>query len=86
MQNVNIPVIYPDQFHKGLWGGEGVVKGQLMPPPSKHQPNYGKIVPKYWWPKLHHTVVYSEVLDKHIEMHATDRGAGLVDKHNGFDK
>jgi hypothetical protein len=22
-------VVYPDEFHNGLWGGEGVVKGML---------------------------------------------------------
>ena len=32
VQNSNIPVIYPDEFHEGLWGGEGVIKGREQPP------------------------------------------------------
>ena len=27
VQNPRIPVLYPDEFHQGLWGGEGIVKG-----------------------------------------------------------
>ncbi len=57
-----------------------MVKGLREPKPSKHYPNYNPIAPKYWWPKLHHTVVYSEVLDRHIAMVATERGEWLVDK------
>lgn len=74
VQNFNIPVVYPEEFHMGLWGGEGIVRGFLEPPPSKHKPNYKWPEVKYWFPKLHETVVYSEVLDKHIAMTATQRG------------
>ena len=56
------------------------MKGLRAPKPSKHYPNYNHIIPRYWWPKLHETVVYSEILDVHVAMTATDRGEWLVDK------
>ncbi len=64
----------------GLWGGEGVVWGISEPKHSKHYPNYNVGRTTYWWPALHETVVYSEILDKHIAMTATKRGEWLVDK------
>ncbi len=67
-------------FRRGLWGGEGVVKGLRAPKPSKHYPNYNVEAVKYWWPRLHDTVVYSEILDCHVAMTATERGEWLVDK------
>ncbi len=86
VQNANIPVLYPDEFHDGLWGGEGVIKGRLRPKPLKHDVmamTWPK--PKYWWPKLHFAVVFSEVLDKHFELVATERGEFLVDQSGGLD-
>merc|ERR1719153_2052089 len=29
VQNPRVYVIYPEAFHEGLWGGEGVIKGML---------------------------------------------------------
>ena len=58
VQHANVPVIYPLEFHQGLWGGEGVVKGLREPPPQKHKPNYKWPIVKYWWPKLHQSCVY----------------------------
>lgn len=81
----NVPVIYPREFHDGLWGGEGIVKGLQEPMPVKHLPNTDPVLPKYWYPTLHETVVYSEILDKYIKMHATKRGEMLVHRHFGFD-
>jgi len=84
VQNPRIHVLYPEEFHEGLWGGEGVIKGRKANEETKHK-SY-KIPPaKYWWPKLFEGVVYSEVLDAHVEMIMTMRGARLVDEVEGFD-
>ncbi len=84
--NKNITtVFYPDGFHKGLWGGEGVVWGILAPKAARHKPNYNPLSERYWFPRLHQTVVYSEILDVHLAMVATERGESLVDKHKGLD-
>ena len=74
VQNANVRALYPEEFHRGLWGGEGVVKGREQPERIKHE-HMNKKLPqhRYWFPDLHHTAVYSEVLDKHIEMTATHR-------------
>ncbi|QQP52915.1 39S ribosomal protein L28_ mitochondrial, partial [Caligus rogercresseyi] len=85
VQNIDIPVIYPDEFHNGLWGGEGVIKGLLEPEKQRHYPNLRVPQCRYWWPKLHFAVVYSRILDKYIEMPATRRGLKLVDEASGFD-
>ena len=42
----NIPVIYPDHFHNGLWGGEGVIKGIVEPPLIRGKRD-GYCYPKY---------------------------------------
>ncbi len=36
----NIKPIFPAEFHWGLWGGEGIVKGFKRAPPKKHQPQF----------------------------------------------
>nr|ACO14562.1 39S ribosomal protein L28, mitochondrial precursor [Caligus clemensi] len=85
VQNIDIPVIYPEEFHNGLWGGEGIIKGLLEPEKQRHYPNPRVPQCRYWWPKLHLSVLYSRVLDKYIEMPATRRGLKLVDEAYGFD-
>jgi len=85
VQNPRIYVIYPDKFHDGLWGGEGVIKGMLKRKDGNHR-NFTPPPAKYWWPHLLEGVVYSEVLDKHIELICTKRGIRLVDEAAGFDK
>jgi len=85
VQNVKIPVIYPDEFHKGLWGGEGVVKGLAERPVPKHKPDYKPPPETYWWPSLHIGVVFSEVLNKHIKVTMTKRAQNLIDKSYGLD-
>ena len=52
-------MIYPEEFHSGLWGGEGVIKGLLKRPETRHRSF--KVPPaKYFWPKLFE-VKYSTV-------------------------
>ena len=85
VQNVRIPVIYPEEFHMGLWGGEGVVKGLLENPPTRHKPDYKPPKETYWWPQLHIGVVYSELLNKHIKVIMTNRAQRLIDESYGLD-
>ena len=85
IQNPKIPILYPEEFHQGLWGGEGIVKGFQEPPPTKHQPNYKPPQETYYWPKLFLGVVYSEVLNKHMEVVMTSRGQRLIDESFGLD-
>ena len=85
VQNVRIPVLYPEEFHKGLWGGEGVVKGLLERPIPKHKPEYKPPYERYWWPSLHIGVVFSEVLNKHIKVTMTKRAQNLIDQCFGLD-
>jgi hypothetical protein len=33
-------VVYPDEFHNGLWGGEGVVKGMLKRQAKRKRKKY----------------------------------------------
>ena len=51
VQNPRVYVIYPEQFHEGLWGGEGVVKGMLARKDGNHR-NFTPPAAKYWWPTL----------------------------------
>jgi len=84
VQNPRIHVVYPDKFHEGLWGGEGVIKGLVARPPTRHR-SFNPPPAKYIWPRLLEGVVYSEILNKHIEMVMTQRGVRLVDEAQGFD-
>lgn len=84
-QQPRIPVLYPDEFHQGLWGGEGLVKGGEEPEHGKHNPQYKPARESYWMPKLHFSVTYSEILDKHIEVVMTERAERLIDECFGLD-
>ena len=84
VQNPRVHVVYPDQFHTGLWGGEGVIKGLLKRPDGNHR-NFTPPGAKYWWPRLFEGVAYSEILDAHIDLVCTKRGLRLVDESKGFD-
>ena len=84
------PVLVPLTYglislFQGLWGGEGIVKGFQEPPPTKHNPNYKPAQETYYWPKLFLGVVYSEVLNKHLEVVMTARGQRLIDESFGLD-
>lgn len=94
VQIPRIPVLYPEEFHKGLWGGEGIIKGGLEPEMKKHggqmrnkkfQPQYKPAFENFWLPKLHFGVVYSEILDKHMEVPMTERAQRLIDEAFGLD-
>lgn len=40
---------------------------------------------KYWPPALRHSVVYSEILDRRMEVVVTRRCLTLIDRHYGLD-
>lgn len=84
VQNCRIHVLYPEEFHSGLWGGEGVIKGIQANKETRHR-SFKIPHGKYWWPTLFEGVVYSEILDRYIEMVMTMRGARVVDDAKGFD-
>ena len=44
-------MVYPEEFHAGLWGGEGVIKGLLKRPETRHR-SFKPPPAKYFWPKL----------------------------------
>lgn len=64
-----IPVIYPPESHKGLWGGEGIVKGYRMAKKRRaFYPNAIKTIMTLWVPKVYSHVLYSEILDKYLKV------------------
>merc|ERR1719192_808162 len=85
VQTPRVHVIYPDQFHKGLWGGEGVIKGMLKRPDGNHR-NFTPPGAKYWWPRLFEGVVHSEILDAYIDVVCPKRGgkSEVYDKYQKY--
>ena len=79
MQNVPIPLRFPREAHEGLWGGEAVIKGY------QHRGRNASLIPHWWVPSLHRTVLYSEVLDRHLDLVVTQRAEQLVHEHHGLD-
>lgn len=82
VQTYPIPVQYPKEQHEQLWGGEGVVQGYLE---RKQKWRHIYRLPKLWFPTFKRSVVYSEVLDKHMSVIVTERLIKLVHSHYGFD-
>nr|CAG4645888.1 EOG090X0GHI [Lynceus sp. MCZ IZ 141354] len=79
IHNTPIPIMYPAQFHEGLWGGEGIIRGYTQKNPKVRR------FPKFWVPNLQKFVLYSEILDRHFETIVTSNLLDLIDKHTGFD-
>lgn len=80
VQNVPIPLRYAAEFDKCLMGGEAIIKGCY-----KSKPTVRKF-PHFWIPTLKRTAVYSEILNKHMEVLATDRVIQLIHHYKGFDE
>ncbi|XP_076046362.1 mitochondrial ribosomal protein L28 [Oratosquilla oratoria] len=79
VQNVPIPTKIPKELHDGIWGGEEVIKG------FQKRKRLRRKVPHYWVPTLKSAVLYSEVLDKYMEVVVTERTLKLIDQHYGLD-
>uniref|UniRef100_A0A0A9Z1Q8 Large ribosomal subunit protein bL28m n=1 Tax=Lygus hesperus TaxID=30085 RepID=A0A0A9Z1Q8_LYGHE len=77
--DIPIPVKYVPESHKGIWGGEGVIKGFQKRDPQKTR------VPHYWVPNLKKSAVYSEILNKRMEVTVTERTIDLILENYGFD-
>ncbi|XP_067012370.1 large ribosomal subunit protein bL28m [Anabrus simplex] len=79
VQNVPIPVKFPLESQRHLWGGEGVIKGFQKRAPTARR------VAHFWVPTLRRSVVYSEILDTHTSVVVTQRTIDLIHKNYGFD-
>lgn len=80
VQNIPLPTMFPKEFDNCLLGGESIVKGYY-----KSGPQIRKF-PHFWVPTLKRTAVYSEILNKHMEVLATDRVIQLIHHYKGFDE
>lgn len=79
VQDIPIPLKYPSEYDKQMWGGEGIIQGFTK---KKH---YNRRNPTFWLPTLHRSVIYSEILDKHISVVLTERALQLIHSNYGFD-
>ncbi|KAK5980074.1 Ribophorin II [Trichostrongylus colubriformis] len=85
-ENFPLLVIHPPEADQGLWGGEGVVKGWRESRPYTKK----KVLPRQWIPRLYFpaikkAVLYSEILDKIMEVTVTERALRLIEQHFGLD-
>lgn len=80
VQNIPIPLKYPAEFERCLMGGEAIIKGYY-----KSKPTVRKF-PHFWIPTIRRMVIYSEILNQHMEVMATDRVLQLIHHYKGFDE
>ncbi|KAK6029438.1 ribophorin II [Ostertagia ostertagi] len=85
-ENFPLLVIYPPEADQGLWGGEGVVKGWRESRPYTKK----KVLPRHWIPRLYfpalkRQILYSEILNKHMEVTVTERTLRLIEQNFGLD-
>ncbi|CAD5215732.1 unnamed protein product [Bursaphelenchus okinawaensis] len=86
LQDYPIRPIRTVEQDKGLWGGEGVVKGYIESRPFVRK----KILPRHWiphwyFPNVTPKCLYSEVLDKYMKINVTSRSFDLINKAYGLD-
>uniref|UniRef100_A0A336LZ28 CSON005622 protein n=1 Tax=Culicoides sonorensis TaxID=179676 RepID=A0A336LZ28_CULSO len=79
IQNVKIPLLFPEEAQNQIWGGEGVVKGFQKRSPYKHR------VPHFWVPVLRRSIVHSTILNQYLSVVITDRALALIHESLGFD-
>lgn len=79
IQDIPIPLIDVPESHKGIWGGEAIIKGFQ----KRHQ--LKRRVPHFWVPVLRRSVVYSEVLNQYMSVTVTNRTINLIHESLGFD-
>ncbi|CAH1776544.1 unnamed protein product [Owenia fusiformis] len=65
--------------NKGLWGGENIIEGYTKKNPIRRR------VPHFWIPRLQKRPLYSEILDRWMEITVTLRTLDLIDDAYGFD-
>ncbi|KAI1893236.1 hypothetical protein AGOR_G00121620 [Albula goreensis] len=81
VQDTPIPIYYPPESQKGLWGGEGWVSGFRYANNDKLSTR----VRKCWKPQLFVRELYSEILDHKFSITVTSRTLDLIDAAYGFD-
>ncbi|KAI0985062.1 hypothetical protein GJ496_001262 [Pomphorhynchus laevis] len=81
VKNLPIPIMYPQQADKGLWGGEGVIAGYYL----TNNPNINPHA-KLWNPTLMKFIFYSELLNKHFAIVVTRTSIDQIEKAEGFDE
>ncbi|XP_043477979.1 39S ribosomal protein L28, mitochondrial [Leptopilina heterotoma] len=79
VQNVPIPLKFPKEFDECLLGGEGLIQGFTK------KANYNRRVPRFWFPRLMSSVVYSQVLDLYLKVIVTPRALELIHSNYGLD-
>lgn len=79
IQNVPINTYPVREMHRGIWGGESVIKGFQKRGPKKRR------IPHFWVPALNKTVVHSVILNRYMSVNATNRTIDLIHEHHGFD-
>lgn len=79
VQDVPLPLKYPPEFDGMLLGGEAVIQGFR----KKHRK---RRFPHFWMPTFTKMPVYSEIMNKHIEVIGTDRVVRLINHYQGFDQ
>lgn len=79
VQNVPIPLKFPNEFNQFILGGESLIQG------FQQREKYTRRYPKFWFPALKKSVVYSEVLDSYMRVIVTSRTISLIHEHYGFD-
>ncbi|KAF6271612.1 mitochondrial ribosomal protein L28 [Rhinolophus ferrumequinum] len=81
VEDVPIPLHYPAESQRGLWGGEGWILGHRYIDNDK----LSKRVKKVWKPQLFQRELYSEILDTKFSVTVTMRTLDLIDEAYGFD-
>lgn len=85
VQNVPIPLSESNLEDEGIWGGEAIIDGRFRKLLGKHRIHDLGPVPRFWYPQLHKTVIYSEVLNKYMICDVTTRAQILINNHFGLD-
>ncbi|KAG7470845.1 hypothetical protein MATL_G00118200 [Megalops atlanticus] len=81
VQDVPIPIYYPPESQRGLWGGEGWISGYRYANNDKLSTR----LKKCWKPQLFVRELYSEILDHKFKITVTARTLDLIDAAYGFD-
>ncbi|KAM9811875.1 large ribosomal subunit protein bL28m isoform 1-T1 [Syngnathus typhle] len=81
VQDNPIPIYYPPESQKGLWGGEGWITGFKY----AHNDKMSTRLRKMWKPQLLKRELYSEILDHKFTITVTPRTLDLIDAAFGFD-
>ncbi len=85
IKNYPIPLEPSEHEDYGIWGGEAVIAGYRRLLKGEHRVHDLGPCPKYWYPELQRTIIYSEVLHLNMVCDVTKRAIVLINQHNGLD-